>query len=220
MGAGWHSGAVRLFVAVTPPAAALDHLDLALAAVRRGPAGPDDVVRWSARDSWHVTAAFYGEVPDGCVPALIERLGIVAAATAPYELELRGAGVFSHRTLWVGVGGDAGRQRALAAAAAAAGEELGIDPDGRARARAHLTVGRARVGSRPPGRGAGASRGRPGSGAPDGRTGGVEALVGALSVYVGPAWRVSELTVQRSEPGAGRGGGPRYTVLHTATLGG
>lgn len=209
---------VRLFVAVTPPVAALDHLDLALAAVRRGHAGPDDLVRWSARETWHLTAAFFGEVPDGRVPALVEHLEAVAAGTAPYELELRGAGVFAHRTLWIGVGGEARRQRALATAAAGAGQALGIEADGRARERAHLTVGRAKVGSRPPGRGVGA--GRRGSVLPlhGEPVGGVEAVVGALSVYVGPAWQVDAITLQRSEPGAGRGGGPRYTVLHRMGL--
>ncbi|MBU4215350.1 MAG: RNA 2',3'-cyclic phosphodiesterase [Actinobacteria bacterium] len=209
---------MRLFVAVTPPAAALDHLDLALAAVRRGPAGRDDVVRWSARETWHVTAAFFGEVPDGRVPALVDQLGAVAASTAPYDLELRGAGLFAHRTLWVGLGGDGGRQRGLATAVAGAGEALGLEADGRARERAHLTVGRVRVGSRPAGRGSGAGRGGSGPGLAGRPTGGVDALVGALSVYVGPLWRVGEITLQRSEPGAGRGGGPRYTVLHRAEL--
>lgn len=209
---------MRLFVAVTPSVAALDHLDLALAAVRRGHPGPDDLVRWSARETWHLTAAFFGEVPDGRVPALVERLAAVAAGTAPYALELRGAGIFAHRTLWVGVGGEAGRQRALAVDAAGAAEALGIGADGRARERAHLTVGRAKVGSRPPGRRVGAGR-RGSDLAPHGEPGGrAETVVGALSVYVGPAWQVDAITLQRSEPGAGRGGGPRYTVLHRMEL--
>ena len=74
--------------------------------------GCRQAVRWSARETWHLTTAFYGEVPDGAVPALTGELAELATGVEPYELALHGAGVFSHRTLWVGVGGDVERQRA------------------------------------------------------------------------------------------------------------
>ncbi len=208
---------MRLFLAVVPPAEVLDHLDLALAAARHGPAGTDGTVRWSARDTWHLTAAFYGEVPDGTVGALQHGLDEALAPLVPYSLALRGAGVFAHRTLWVGVGGDVEAQRRLADRGAAVADDLGLHHDERQRNRAHLTVGRARPGTRPPGRRR-ARPPRPQSAALDGPTG-IDGIVRALAVYDGPSWTVSSVRLTRSEPGAGRGGGPRYTTVAELALG-
>ena len=141
---------MRLFAAVWPPADVLDHLDLALASVRGAPAGTSSAVRWSARENWHLTVAFYGDLPDGAVPGLAADLADLAAGIEPYELALRGAGVFSHRTLWVGVGGDLETQRAVTHGCVEAGESAGGVTDNRPRDRPHLTVGRVRPGSRPP----------------------------------------------------------------------
>ena len=47
----------------------LDHLDDALR-VRACTVGAVAALRWSARETWHLTTAFYGELPDGAVPAL------------------------------------------------------------------------------------------------------------------------------------------------------
>jgi 2'-5' RNA ligase len=189
-----------LFAAVWPPQEVLDHLDLALASVRGGPAGLSTAVRWSARETWHLTAAFYGDLPDGAVPALTADLAEVAARTEPYELALRGAGVFAHRTLWVGVGGDLDRQRAASRGCVEAGESAGAPSDHRARDRPHLTVGRARPGARPDAEVA-------------------ASLVHALAVYEGPTWRVDELALVSSRPGAGRGGGPLYERVEAFPLG-
>ncbi|TGY76437.1 RNA 2',3'-cyclic phosphodiesterase, partial [Cellulomonas shaoxiangyii] len=154
---------MRLFAAVWPPADVLDHLDLALASVRpRGPGG-EEGLRWTAREAWHLTAAFYGSVPDALADDLAEGLDGLAAGSAPFELALRGAGVFSHRTLWVGVGGDVEAMTRLAAGARDVGDAAGARPDDRARNRPHLTVGRARPGSRPPRR-RGSARGARGPG--------------------------------------------------------
>jgi 2'-5' RNA ligase len=232
-----------LFAAVWPPEDVLDHLDLALGAVRRtlpgDGAGP---VRWSARETWHLTCAFYGDVPDGRAAELAGALGRVASGSAPYRLRLRGAGVFSHRTLWVGVGGDTAAQQALAHAAVAAGERVDARPDDRPRERAHLTIGRVRdlggrgrrpggdrgVGERPSGRGGGAGSGDEGPGRPWGRSRArgqeppfdADLLVGALAVYEGPEWTVDSLLLVASRPGAGRGGGPLYTIVEDLPLAG
>jgi 2'-5' RNA ligase len=181
---------MRLFAAVWPPPGVLDHLDLALATVRGVTPGADDApVRWSARETWHLTMAFYGDVPDGAVPAMDDELRAAAAATAPYALHLRGAGVFAHRTLWVGVGGDVDAHRALTAAAVAA-TPSSQRVDTAERSRAHLTVGRA---VRPVGGGRG-----PGRRAQRGR--------GQDRGPVGGATRVSPLGVAR---GSARGSAPR-----------
>lgn len=217
---------MRLFAAVWPDEDVLDHLDLALAVVRRGAAGPDDGVRWSARETWHLTAAFYGHLPDAATDALAADLARVAEGHAPFDLQLRGAGVFSHRTLWVGAGRDVDAMTALAAAARDVGEEHGAGPDGRVRHRPHLTVGRVRPGGRPPRRGpraavAGRPGGRgPGRGGADVRElGPAEVFEQALAVYEGPTWRVDALSLVASRPGEGRGGGPLYTRLADLPLG-
>ncbi|MCL2467293.1 MAG: RNA 2',3'-cyclic phosphodiesterase [Micrococcales bacterium] len=197
---------MRLFLAVVPPAQVLDHLDLALAATRHGPAGTHQAVRWSARETWHLTAAFYGEVPDGAAGSLTAGLEGALAELSPYSLALRGAGVFAHRTLWVGVGGDTDAQRRLSELGQGVGDELGLHHDERERNRAHLTIGRARAGTRPAGRRRSRSSG-------PAELSGVDQIVRALAVYDGPSWTVSSVSLMRSEPGAGRSGGPRYTTV-------
>jgi RNA 2',3'-cyclic 3'-phosphodiesterase len=207
---------VRTFAAVLPPDEVLDHLDLALAAARGGPAGRSSDVRWSARETWHLTTAFYGELPDALVPALVEALGDACADLAEYPLALRGAGVFSHRTLWVGAGGSLEQHAAVTRVSREVGLELGAHDDGRVRDRPHLTIGRARPGSGPPRR----RSSRPGDSV---RTGAqddpIAALVRALAVYQGPQWTVDHVLLVESVPGAGRGGGPLYRTIERLPLG-
>ncbi|RHA44460.1 RNA 2',3'-cyclic phosphodiesterase [Cellulomonas rhizosphaerae] len=212
---------MRLFAAVWPPDEVLDHLDLALASVRGGPSGLSSALRWSARETWHLTSAFYGDLPDGAVPGLVADLASTAAVVDPFALKLHGAGVFAHRTLWVGVGGDVAAQRRLTAACVEAGESAGAWRDERARDRPHLTVARVRPGSGPPRRrgssAASAPAGRRSPGADDDAA---AILVRALSVYDGPTWQVDELLLVESRPGAGRGGGPLYEPVERISLSG
>src|SRR5579875_999805 len=49
---------MRLFVAIAPPASALDEVEARLAGLR--PAWPQ--LRWTSRAAWHITLAFLGEV--------------------------------------------------------------------------------------------------------------------------------------------------------------
>ena len=200
---------MRLFAAVWPTEEVLDHLDLALAAVRRAPAGSSSA-RWTAREAWHLTTAFYGALPDGATAALVEELATSLADRTSYRLELRGAGVFAHRTLWGGASGDLDAHRRVVRACVDAGDAVGAHRDERARDRPHLTVGRVRPGSGPP------RRGRSRSGPEQVETG--EALMRALAVYEGPSWVVDEVLVVESRPGAGRGGGPLYRPLERLPL--
>ena len=210
---------MRLFAALLPTAEVLDHLEAALRSVGAGVVTErsDAPVRWTARATWHLTAAFYGELPDGRVPDLSAELDRAASACGPFDLRLRGAGMFAHRTLWVGVSGDLPALTALTRGAVRAGDVAGARPDERVRSRAHLTVGRStpsraprpRAGSR------GASRderARADDGIP-------EALVRALAVYEGPAWTVERLALVESVPGAGWGGRPLYTPVEEFALG-
>jgi len=181
---------MRLFASVRPSEAALDHLELALASVRAALPAFDRTLRWADPATWHLTVAFFGEVPDGLVDGLDAELAArVPTAAGPFPLHLRGAGVFAHRTLWVGVGGEVDAMHALVGAAQDAGALAGTRTDDRVRSRPHLTVARA--------------RGNPAA----------ERLVHALGVYSGPAWTVDAVDLVESRPGEGRGGGPLYRTL-------
>lgn len=243
---------MRLFAAITPPPLVLDHVERALDAVGAGSAAgsplagridswtadgpgddpaaePDDwrlSPLWVARENLHLTLAFYGDIPEGSVPDLHTALTEVARDAAPFELELRGAGTFMGRVLWLGVGGRAERLGALAAACLDASVRP-LPEDARPH-RPHLTVARvrresgkgARGGSRRQearrGRGTRRGHGRD----PDRRDVAMpaapeplEALAHALAVYTGPVWTVEAFRLLESRPGQGARGGPLYRVV-------
>ena len=228
---------MRLFAALRPDARALDHLAGALvgAGVGEGPAGGvagpggsagtggPPPLRVVPPTQQHVTLAFYGEVPAGAVDDLTDALRdeVRALGLGPDagRATLAGAGVFSGRTLWVGVRDEpAGLVRSLAVAAADAAAVAGVrlpDED-RPRFRAHLTVARRSA------RGAGRRRERDrrdrdrrrgprrdGPPAPDPLDGPAH----ALAVYVGPSWPVAEVQLVASRLGEGAGGGPLHELV-------
>lgn len=180
---------MRLFASLRPPPPVLDHLETALATLR-GSAGLDHAagLRWTDAADRHLTLAFYGEVPSGYVDDVVLGLGEAAAATAPFEIALRGAGMFDRRTLWIGAAGDTEALTRLMARSVDVGAEVLGRGDDRVRSRAHLTVARRR----------------------DGRHRHAD-LVRALAVYDGPSWRVDELVLVESELGRGRSGSPLHT---------
>jgi 2'-5' RNA ligase len=207
---------VRLFAAVLPPPRVLDHAEQALDAVRgsadeSGPAGP---LRWAPPDDRHLTLAFFGEVSAGAAQDLTAGLGRIAAGYEPFDLQLRGAGVFDRRVFWVGVGGDVDAMAALTAECVDLGATVTGRQDSRVRSRAHLTV--ARVRSQHRGRSGPYRRRGESTGAGAER---VAALAHALAVYSGPLWTVERFALVQSWPGEGRGGGPAYEVLETFGLG-
>jgi len=172
----------RLFAAVMLPDAPREHLVTALRPLR----GPE--LRWTDPDNWHLTLAFYGDQPNDAAAAT----ALVAQAAGlhgPLRLNLSGAGSFSRRTLWIGVGGDTTELRALMGDCAAEPDE---------RRRAHLTVARAGARTRDSWLVADHAR--------------------ALSVYRGPEFAVEEVQLVESHLGSGRGGGPRYEVVESFAL--
>lgn len=201
----------RLFVAVLPPSAVLEHVDRALALARAGTTADEGQgpVRWTPASDRHLTLAFYGGVPDGLEPEVVDGLAGIAAGTAPFDLALRGSGLFDRRTLWVGCGGDVAAMAALMDRTTALGAELIGRTDDRVRHRAHLTVGRVRDQAR---RSTSRRRAAPGV-LP------VQTLAHALAVYSGPAWTVEAFHLLRSELGAGPGGAALHTVVETFPLG-
>ncbi len=203
---------MRLFASLVPAPAAVAHLDLALAALR-GRAGERSTLRWTDPDQWHLTLAFYGEVPDGAVPELAQALADRVAAVGEPRLRLRGAGSFAGRNLWVGVAGeseaDSRHLADLVTAAVAAGGDVGVEQGPRPRRRAHVTLGRVRGDDR------GQRRDRR-----RGRRAGLEVAdaVRALAVYAGPSWPAGAVRLVRSSLGEGRGGGPLHEVVATLPL--
>lgn len=187
---------MRMFVALTPPDAAVEHLDEFLA-VRRE-AAP---FRWSLPEQLHVTVAFLADVPDRRVDDLVERLGRAAGRRTPVPTRIAGGGAFPHaaraRVLWAGLDvDDAGRTELgrMATGARAAASRAGIDVDGQ-RFRAHLTVARL---------------GRPAE---------VSRWARLLDGYAGPDWVADRLDLVASYLGEGPRGRPRYEVVESFPVG-
>ena len=146
---------MKLFAAVVPPPEVLAVLAEAVGRLRGLPdAGR---LRWVRPEGWHVTVAFYGEVPAGSVAELGERLARAARRRGPVRLGLAGGGRFSDTALWTGTAGDVGELGRLAAGAAAAGRRTrgvpralgrggGAGRGPERRYRPHLTLARQRHG--------------------------------------------------------------------------
>ncbi|MFY7065487.1 RNA 2',3'-cyclic phosphodiesterase [Nocardiopsis changdeensis] len=138
---------MRLFVALTPPAAVVDAV---LGAREPGLRHTPDL-HWTRPDGWHLTLAFLGEVPDDLLPGLTGALGAAVGEHDPFDLTVDGWGVFPHphrdraAVLWAGVGGDTGALAALSADLRAAASAAGLPGEDRIYV-PHLTVAR----SRPP----------------------------------------------------------------------
>ncbi len=69
--------------------------------------------KWSPVEGLHITVVFFGELK-GELAALLQATSAVAAKHAALSLQLRGAGTFGDRVLWLGVEGDLPQLAALA----------------------------------------------------------------------------------------------------------
>ena len=183
---------MRLFIALAPPAAALDHLDAAFALYR--PARAD--LRWTKRELWHVTLAFLGEVREESLVKLEPRLERAARRHRAFALSVSGAGAFPNparaNVLWSGLAGDRRALAELAATVSAAARRAGAaPPDAGRRFRPHLTMARCRMPAD------------------------VRPIVTALAGYLGPSWNAEAIYLIRSHLGgsAEPGDGPRYETL-------
>ena len=183
---------MRLFVGITPTPEARAH---AAEAVDR--LATTAGLRRLARERWHVTLAFLGEVDPDRIPELATRLDDVAQAQAPLQgLRLAGAGTF-RGVLWLGVEPTERHSPAdrLARAVQREMRSAGI-PVERKQWRAHLTIARWRPS---------ADRDAAARGAAD-----------SLAAYTGPAFDVHEIRLVHSITGPT----PSHTDLHLAGLGG
>jgi RNA 2',3'-cyclic 3'-phosphodiesterase len=133
---------IRAFVALRMGAEVEDALAGFIETLRES----SDGIRWIRRANLHLTLRFLGdEVAAAQLELLSPALEQIAAATAPFSIELRGTGVFPDpqrpRVVWVGLKSDA--LIALAARVEAAAVEAGFAPERRAFT-PHLTIGRVR----------------------------------------------------------------------------
>jgi len=143
----------------------------------------DEHLRYVAPEQWHLTLAFYGEVDDTKVEALIAGLERAAARSRSMSVRLATAGTFPRqptkaRVVWVGLDGEVEAMRRLADRCAGAGRRARIAMEDRA-FRPHLTVARAR------------------QGAVD-----ATAIVSSLAEFTGPWWTASSFRLVRSQLGA------------------
>ena len=89
-----HTGGVRLFAALQPPVSVLAQVQSAVRPLRRLPGA--DRLRWTARPGWHITLAFFGEVPEDKRPALEARLFRAARRCPAFRLRLAGRSRLLH----------------------------------------------------------------------------------------------------------------------------
>ncbi|KDN83760.1 RNA 2',3'-cyclic phosphodiesterase [Kitasatospora cheerisanensis] len=164
---------MRLFVAVNPPARAVQELAAAASRLRDLPGA--DRLRWSESAGWHLTLAFLGDVPADEVPEISRKLAGVAAEHAGFRLRLGGGGTFGDRVLWCGV---AGATAALRRLAEDVRDALDVTDDHRFHP--HLTLARSRFGDR-----------------------GMRAMADAMAGFRGVEWEAGEIRLMRSETGFG-----------------
>jgi len=134
---------IRAFLAIDLPASLRPGLGRVQEELKKSAAD----VRWVPVGNIHLTLKFFGQLPEGEVEPLTQAAKEVAAAQAPFKLQITGAGAFpslnNPRVVWVGIGGEvlslAEFYRRLETALAA----LGHLPEGRP-FHPHLTLGRVR----------------------------------------------------------------------------
>ena len=136
---------MRLFVAITPPADALDELEAAVAPLRSSCPG----LRWTGRPNWHVTLAFLGQVDDAVADKLGPVLGDEVASQHAGLASLGPAGSFPAdrawaNVLWVGLEDQDSFLTRLAATVGDAAGKAGAPPDRQKEYKPHLTLGRSR----------------------------------------------------------------------------
>lgn len=186
---------MRMFVALAPPAEALEDLGDFLLPRREAEPG----FRWTVRDQWHVTLAFMSQVHERHLDDLVTRLERAAARRTAFDLRIAGGGAFPNpgkaKVLYAGLdaGSNGEELKRTATGARAAANKAGAETGG-GRFHPHLTLARL---------------GRPGE---------VTKWIRVLESYRGPAWTASELTLLESHLGEGPRKRPRYEVVGTFPL--
>ncbi|HUS22936.1 MAG TPA: RNA 2',3'-cyclic phosphodiesterase [Aeromicrobium sp.] len=180
----------RTFVAIYPSPEAVEHLE-AFVEVRR----ECGRFRWTFPTHWHLTLAFFEDVPERSFEALVEGLEAAVGKRTSLTAAIAGGGAFPHvgraKVLWAGVDvDDAAELEKLAKGCRASGATAGAPPAGE-RLRPHLTLARIN----PP----------------------IEATkwVRLLDAYRGPNWPIDEVALVESHLGEGPKRRPRHEVVAT-----
>ncbi len=181
---------MRTFIAAYPSPEAVEHLDEFLEVRRES--GP---FRWTEPFQWHLTLAFFDDVPDRSFDALVGGLEVAVSKRSAKRAAIAGGGAFPHvgraKVLWAGVQvDDAAELGKLARGCRAVGATAGAPPSGE-RFRPHLTLARIN----PP----------------------IEATkwVRLLDAYRGPEWTIGEIALVESHLGEGPSRRPRHEVVAT-----
>jgi 2'-5' RNA ligase len=136
---------MRVFVGAFPPPEVQAAAERAIERLRRA----GDGVSWVKRDNLHVTLRFLGELGEDGTRRVGEAATEAGRAIAPFDAGLGRAGAFPNarraRVLWLGLEPGASEMEQLAAVLDRSLALRGFEPEGR-RFRAHLTIGRVRVG--------------------------------------------------------------------------
>ncbi len=184
---------MRLFVALVPPADAVEDLEEFLAPRRQAAD-----FRWAPAEQFHVTLAFMGSVEEWRIEEYVERLTDLVASSPVATVRLAGPVVFPDaaraRVLATGVvpeseGADVVLEQ-MASRARSAAVTSGMEVDGQ-RFRSHVTLARMRQPTE------------------------ASNWVKLLDTYAGPAWAASEIEVVASHLGEGPRGRPRHETLAT-----
>jgi len=141
--------------------------------------------------NWHVTLSFYGEQPEGVIDELTSEVEHAARETQPFDLGLSGAGTFRHDVCWIGVSDPSNSLGPLADKV----RQTYATGSQHSQNRFHVTISRT------------------------GRQANLAHTMRALSVYQGPMWTVTSITLYRSALGEGPAGHPLYTPVATIPLG-
>jgi RNA 2',3'-cyclic 3'-phosphodiesterase len=171
---------VRCFVALEIPADARERI---AADIDRACGVFPDGLRLIPPQRWHITLAFFGQVPDDRVPELDLQLTRAVEGHGRLRLALSGAGRFGSGVLWIGVEGNAELLGSLACDVAQAGARVGAKAELRP-LRPHVSVGRMRS------------------------DGNLRPLVAELSDARGPAWTADEVVLMSSVLGPS----PTYSI--------
>jgi len=190
---------MRLFAALYPPDAAVEHLDEFLAP--RRDAGTD--LRWTDTEQFHLTLAFMPDVAEHLVEPLADALVGSLTDRRPLDLRVIGGGAFPNaaeaKVIWGGVDvrddPAAESLTSLARTVRLTASHEGAGPQG-GPFRPHLTVARSR-------RAFEATR-----------------WLRILDAYAGPSWTADQVTLVASHLGEARGRRPRYEVMAQVPLGG
>jgi 2'-5' RNA ligase len=134
---------MRLFAALVPPDEVLDEIERVIAPhVGRMPE-----LRWPDRATWHITLAFFGEVPDRALAEMQVRLERAVRRHTTLDLAFAGFGAFSSvrraRVFWAGVTG--GSLTRLVNSVRAQGRRAGAVQTDEKRFHPHLTLARSRT---------------------------------------------------------------------------